>query len=113
MKDAIVVCHSFLKNGSTAARPTDCVYMCVCFADFQTIVSAMSTLIPPIPVGNPGNQFRVDYIRSIAPLSDFEYTEVTHTHTHITVLRYLGYACVGVMSSLLDGQEVTVLSHLS
>ncbi|KAK1806431.1 hypothetical protein P4O66_004952, partial [Electrophorus voltai] len=40
-----------------------------------TIVSAMSTLIPPVPLGNPGNQFRLDYIKSIAPLSDFDYTE--------------------------------------
>lgn len=36
----------------------------------------MSALTPPVPLGNPGNQFRVDYIKSIAPLSDFEYTEV-------------------------------------
>lgn len=36
----------------------------------------MSMLTPPISLGNPGNQFRVDYIKSIAPLSDFEYTEV-------------------------------------
>ncbi|MEQ2173328.1 hypothetical protein GOODEAATRI_031049, partial [Goodea atripinnis] len=42
----------------------------------QTIVSAMSTLTPPIPLGNPDNQFRLDYIKSIAPLLDFEYTEV-------------------------------------
>ncbi|XP_068093248.1 guanine nucleotide-binding protein G(olf) subunit alpha isoform X3 [Hyperolius riggenbachi] len=40
-----------------------------------TIVSAMSTLIPPVPLGNPENQFRVDYIKSIAPLSDFDYTQ--------------------------------------
>uniref|UniRef100_A0A3P9P0U5 GNAS complex locus n=1 Tax=Poecilia reticulata TaxID=8081 RepID=A0A3P9P0U5_POERE len=41
-----------------------------------TIVSAMSALTPPVPLGKPGNQFRVDYIKSIAPLSDFDYTEV-------------------------------------
>uniref|UniRef100_A0A667WZX0 GNAS complex locus n=1 Tax=Myripristis murdjan TaxID=586833 RepID=A0A667WZX0_9TELE len=45
-----------------------------------TIVSAMSTLTPPIPISNPGNQFRVDYIKSIAPLSDFEYTEDFFEH---------------------------------
>ncbi|KAI3355001.1 hypothetical protein L3Q82_004802 [Scortum barcoo] len=45
-----------------------------------TIVSAMSMLTPPIPLGNPGNQFRVDYIKSIAPLSDFEYTEEFFEH---------------------------------
>ncbi|KAF1414108.1 Guanine nucleotide-binding protein G(olf) subunit alpha, partial [Spheniscus mendiculus] len=41
-----------------------------------TIVSAMSTLIPPVPLANPENQFRMDYIKSIAPLSDFDYTQV-------------------------------------
>ncbi|KAM4027901.1 guanine nucleotide-binding protein G(olf) subunit alpha isoform 1-T1 [Anomaloglossus baeobatrachus] len=40
-----------------------------------TIVSAMSTLIPPVPLANPENQFRIDYIKSIAPLSDFDYTQ--------------------------------------
>ncbi|CAJ1081596.1 guanine nucleotide-binding protein G(olf) subunit alpha [Xyrichtys novacula] len=45
-----------------------------------TIVSAMSMLTPPIPLGNPGNQFRIDYIKSIAPLSDFEYTEDFFEH---------------------------------
>ncbi|CAL8399834.1 unnamed protein product [Arctogadus glacialis] len=39
------------------------------------IITAMGTLTPPIPVGNPANQPRIDYIKSIAPLSDFEYTE--------------------------------------
>ncbi|XP_062235910.1 guanine nucleotide-binding protein G(olf) subunit alpha-like [Platichthys flesus] len=44
------------------------------------IVSAMTSLTPPIPIGNPDNQFRVDYINSIAPLSDFEYTEEFFEH---------------------------------
>lgn len=37
----------------------------------------MSTLIPPVPLANQENQFRADYIKSIAPLSDFDYTQVT------------------------------------
>ncbi|KAJ7338679.1 hypothetical protein JRQ81_012581 [Phrynocephalus forsythii] len=45
-----------------------------------TIVSAMSTLIPPVPLANQENQFRVDYIKSIAPLSDFEYTQEFFEH---------------------------------
>ncbi len=77
------------------------VWMCVCVCLFQTIVSAMSTLTPPMPLGNPGNQFRVDYIKSIAPLSDFEYTEVTHTRTHTNTHTHthtqVQYVC-GVMS---------------
>lgn len=42
----------------------------------QTIVSAMSTLIPPVPLANPEDQFRIEYIKSIAPLSDFDYSQV-------------------------------------
>ncbi|KAK6491935.1 guanine nucleotide-binding protein G(olf) subunit alpha isoform X1 [Huso huso] len=45
-----------------------------------TIVSAMSTLIPPVPLANPENQFRMDYIKSIAPLSDFDYTQEFFDH---------------------------------
>ncbi|KAG2458532.1 guanine nucleotide-binding protein G(olf) subunit alpha isoform X1 [Polypterus senegalus] len=45
-----------------------------------TIVSAMSTLIPPVPLANPENQFRVDYIKSISPLSDFDYTQEFFDH---------------------------------
>ncbi|XP_048102220.1 guanine nucleotide-binding protein G(olf) subunit alpha isoform X1 [Alosa alosa] len=45
-----------------------------------TIVSAMSTLIPPVPLANPENQFRIDYIKSIAPLSDFDYSQEFFDH---------------------------------
>ncbi|XP_029611451.1 guanine nucleotide-binding protein G(olf) subunit alpha isoform X1 [Salmo trutta] len=45
-----------------------------------TVVSAMSTLIPPVPIGNPANESRIDYIKSIAPLSDFDYTEEFFEH---------------------------------
>ncbi|XP_045550481.1 guanine nucleotide-binding protein G(s) subunit alpha isoforms XLas isoform X2 [Salmo salar] len=40
-----------------------------------TIVSAMSTLIPPVTLANPKDQFRIEYIKSIALLSDFDYTQ--------------------------------------
>ncbi|KFO26927.1 Guanine nucleotide-binding protein G(olf) subunit alpha [Fukomys damarensis] len=40
-----------------------------------TIVSAMSTIIPPVPLANPENQFRSDYIKSIAPITDFDYSQ--------------------------------------
>uniref|UniRef100_A0A8C5GSW1 Guanine nucleotide-binding protein G(Olf) subunit alpha n=1 Tax=Gouania willdenowi TaxID=441366 RepID=A0A8C5GSW1_GOUWI len=45
-----------------------------------TIVSAMSTLIPPVPLANPEDQFRIEYIKSIAPLSDFDYSQVFFDH---------------------------------
>ncbi|XP_055037607.2 guanine nucleotide-binding protein G(olf) subunit alpha [Misgurnus anguillicaudatus] len=45
-----------------------------------TIVSAMTTLTPPVSIGNPSNHPRAEYIRSIAPLSDFDYTEEFFEH---------------------------------
>ncbi|XP_051943832.1 guanine nucleotide-binding protein G(olf) subunit alpha isoform X1 [Hippocampus zosterae] len=45
-----------------------------------TIVSAMSTLIPPVPLANPEDQFRIEYIESIAPLSDFDYSQEFFDH---------------------------------
>uniref|UniRef100_A0A3Q0SHB6 GNAS complex locus n=1 Tax=Amphilophus citrinellus TaxID=61819 RepID=A0A3Q0SHB6_AMPCI len=86
-------------NAEGEAAPTsECflIFSCWCFREKQqkvqdirknvkdaivTIVSAMTMLTPPVSLGNPGNQFRVDYIRSIAPLSDFEYTEEFFEHT--------------------------------
>lgn len=53
-------------------------FFCVCVF-LQTIVSAMSTLIPPVPLANPEDQFRIEYIKSIAPLSDFDYSQVRHS----------------------------------
>ncbi|KAM8822116.1 guanine nucleotide-binding protein G(olf) subunit alpha-like isoform 5-T7 [Synchiropus picturatus] len=40
-----------------------------------TIVAAMNILTPPISLADRDNQFRLDYIVSIAPLSDLEYSE--------------------------------------
>ena len=65
---------------------------------FQTIISAMSILTPPMPLSNPDNQFRVDYIKNIAPLSDFEYTEVTHTHA-LSSLKASKASCVYMRTS--------------
>ncbi|XP_060679839.1 guanine nucleotide-binding protein G(olf) subunit alpha isoform X1 [Hemiscyllium ocellatum] len=45
-----------------------------------TIVSAMSTLIPPVQLANPEHQFRLDYIKSIVHLSDFEYSQEFFDH---------------------------------
>ncbi|KAM9426982.1 guanine nucleotide-binding protein G(olf) subunit alpha-like isoform 1-T1 [Salvelinus alpinus] len=45
-----------------------------------TIVSAMSTLIPPVTLANPEDRFRIEYIKSIPPLSDFDYTQEFFDH---------------------------------
>lgn len=79
---------------------------------FQTIVSAMSMLTPPMPLGNPGNQFRVDYIKSIAPLSDFEYTEVTHTHAHTGVSGVMSVRCLNLQLLELKTDLQFNLRHL-
>uniref|UniRef100_A0A8B9GSG8 GNAS complex locus n=1 Tax=Astyanax mexicanus TaxID=7994 RepID=A0A8B9GSG8_ASTMX len=46
----------------------------------ESQLSAMSTLIPPVPLANPEGQFRIDYIKSIAPLSDFDYSQEFFDH---------------------------------
>lgn len=63
---------------SDSPHPLVFILLNACFFFFfpQTIVSAMSTLIPPVPLANPEDQFRIDYIKSIAPLSDFDYSQV-------------------------------------
>lgn len=37
----------------------------------------MSTLTPPVPLQNPENQFRVDYIQDVASQHDFDYPPVS------------------------------------
>lgn len=67
----------------------------------------MSTLIPPVPLANPEDQFRIDYIKSIAPLSDFDYTQVRS----LIFVIYLGCfqwllnlcKCVEVFEPLTEG----------
>lgn len=56
-----------------------CFFFSPTTSALQTIVSAMSTLIPPVPLANPEDQFRIEYIKSIAPLSDFDYSQVRHS----------------------------------
>ena len=36
----------------------------------------MSTLVPPVQLDNPENQWRVDYIQDIASNPDFDYPSV-------------------------------------
>ncbi|XP_053716230.1 guanine nucleotide-binding protein G(olf) subunit alpha-like isoform X2 [Synchiropus splendidus] len=45
-----------------------------------TIVAAMNSLTPPISLADRDNQFRLDYILSIAPLSDLDYSEEFFEH---------------------------------
>ncbi|XP_067652847.1 guanine nucleotide-binding protein G(s) subunit alpha [Haliotis asinina] len=48
-----------------------------------TITGAMSTLNPPVVLGNPENQFRVDYIQDIASQPDFDYPSEFYEHTEL------------------------------
>lgn len=43
----------------------------------QTIVAAMSNLVPPVELANPENQFRVDYILSVMNVPDFDFPPVS------------------------------------
>lgn len=45
----------------------------------ETIVAAMSSLVPPVELANPENQFRVDYILSVMNVPDFDFPPVSCT----------------------------------
>lgn len=47
------------------------------FPPFQTIVTAMSTLTPPVRLANPAHQFRIEYILNLVNQKDFEFTSVS------------------------------------
>ncbi|XP_065135715.1 guanine nucleotide-binding protein G(s) subunit alpha isoform X2 [Paramisgurnus dabryanus] len=49
----------------------------------ETILSAMSTLAPPVQLACPANQFRSDYILHLANQKDFEFTSEFYEHTKI------------------------------
>ncbi|CAB1314628.1 unnamed protein product [Coregonus sp. 'balchen'] len=40
----------------------------------ETIVTAMSTLTPPVKLANPAHQFRIEYILNLVNQKDFEFT---------------------------------------
>ncbi|KOX75350.1 Guanine nucleotide-binding protein G(s) subunit alpha [Melipona quadrifasciata] len=44
----------------------------MCFL-FQTIISAMSTLTPPVALEDPANQSKADYIVDVSSATDFDY----------------------------------------
>ena len=50
----------------------------------QTITGAMSTLVPPVQLEHPENQWRVDYIQDVASNPDFDYPPVSFCSTKIT-----------------------------
>lgn len=47
---------------------------------FQTIVAAMSNLVPPVELANPENQFRVDYILSVMNVPNFDFPPEFYEH---------------------------------
>lgn len=47
------------------------------FPPFQTIVTAMSTLTPPVRLANPAHQFRIEYILNLVNQKDFVFTSVS------------------------------------
>ena len=49
-----------------------CVIIC-----FQTVTGAMSLVNPPVRLGDPSHQFRIDYIQDVASQPNFDYPPVT------------------------------------
>uniref|UniRef100_A0A673JPT4 Guanine nucleotide-binding protein G(s) subunit alpha n=1 Tax=Sinocyclocheilus rhinocerous TaxID=307959 RepID=A0A673JPT4_9TELE len=47
----------------------------------ETIVTAMSVLVPPVQLACPANKFRIDYILNLANQKDFEFTPEFYEHT--------------------------------
>lgn len=43
----------------------------------QTITSAMSTLTPPVTLGDMSNQSRMDYVLEVSSSPDFDYPPVS------------------------------------
>lgn len=43
----------------------------------ETIVTAMSTLTPPVRLANPAHQFRIEYILNLVNQKDFVFTSVS------------------------------------
>ncbi|MGH0141406.1 UNVERIFIED_CONTAM: hypothetical protein FKN15_039163 [Acipenser sinensis] len=74
-----------------------------------TIVSAMSTLIPPVPLANPENQFRMDYIKSIGPLSDFDYTQTPLLYPEFVAPLTTHFATRGVRHGNMDRNALAEL----
>ncbi|XP_069352632.1 guanine nucleotide-binding protein G(s) subunit alpha isoforms short isoform X6 [Eulemur rufifrons] len=49
----------------------------------ETIVAAMSNLVPPVELANPENQFRVDYILSVMNKPDFDFPPEFYEHAKV------------------------------
>ncbi|XP_059415771.1 guanine nucleotide-binding protein G(s) subunit alpha isoform X1 [Carassius carassius] len=47
----------------------------------ETIVTAMTVLVPPVQLACPANKFRIDYILNLANQKDFEFTLEFYEHT--------------------------------
>uniref|UniRef100_A0A8C4N712 Guanine nucleotide-binding protein G(s) subunit alpha n=1 Tax=Eptatretus burgeri TaxID=7764 RepID=A0A8C4N712_EPTBU len=52
----------------------------ICVAYLQAIVSAMSTITPPVSIGDPANQPSLDYIANVAAGCDYNYDEEFFDH---------------------------------
>jgi len=46
----------------------------------------MSTINAPVPLGDPKNQFRVDYIQDVASQQDFDYPPVSTSYRFLVFI---------------------------
>ena len=78
LKEAIEVCVWVLCLVLLLAPLSDsAVPLTALLNHLQTIVAAMSNLVPPVELANPENQFRVDYILSVMNVPDFDFPPVS------------------------------------
>lgn len=54
-----------------------CVIHCFWTCLWQTIVTAMSNLTPPVQLASPENQYRIEYILNLVNQKDFEFPSVS------------------------------------
>lgn len=65
---------------------------------WQTIVTAMSTLTPPVQLACPENRYRIEYILNLVTQKDFEFPSVSssisdtwNTNTHAHTQKYVNF----------------------
>lgn len=77
LKEAIEVCAYPLALYFSNLLFPWCCPLTALLNHLQTIVAAMSNLVPPVELANPENQFRVDYILSVMNVPNFDFPPVS------------------------------------
>ena len=73
----------------------------------------MSTLTPPVKIGDPNNQSRVDYIHEVATAPDFDYPPVSEkcyifvffSAERSRFVQNISVVCTGLLSGLKSSEN--------